>query len=105
MEADRYGRGADRLQGRVAVITGAGSRAEGIGNGRAAAILMARCGARVVLVDTQAEWAERTLQMVQDAGGEGLVVVADVSRQPDCERIAVSAIERFCSASEPMLVQ
>jgi len=95
MDADRYGRGADRLKGRVAIVTGAGSRAEGIGNGRAAAILMARTGAQVVLVDNNTAWAERTLQMVADAGGEGAVVTADVSKQADCERIAKTAIERF----------
>ena len=41
---------APRLEGKVAIITGAGSSGEGIGNGRAAAILMAREGARVLLV-------------------------------------------------------
>lgn len=40
-----------RLAGKVAIVTGAGSRADGIGNGRATAILLARNGARVTLVD------------------------------------------------------
>jgi NAD(P)-dependent dehydrogenase (short-subunit alcohol dehydrogenase family) len=48
------------LAGRVAIVTGAGSRAEGIGNGRAASILLAREGANVVLVDTEPEWVART---------------------------------------------
>jgi len=39
---------ADRLAGKVAIVTGAGSRGEGIGNGKAAAMLFAREGARVV---------------------------------------------------------
>lgn len=39
------------LDGRVVVFTGAGSRAEGIGNGRATAILLSSCGAKVVLLD------------------------------------------------------
>jgi len=40
-----------RLAGKVAIVTGAGSRGEGIGNGRAAPVLFAREGARVLLVD------------------------------------------------------
>jgi NAD(P)-dependent dehydrogenase (short-subunit alcohol dehydrogenase family) len=54
-----------RLAGRVAIVTGAGSRAEGIGNGRAAAILLARHGARVALLDTMREWAEATARMIE----------------------------------------
>ncbi|MEO8204376.1 MAG: glucose 1-dehydrogenase [Betaproteobacteria bacterium] len=74
-----------RLTGRVAIVTGAGSRAEGIGNGRAAAILMARSGARVALMDTVREWAEQTARMIADEGGESLVIEADVTRAEECE--------------------
>jgi NAD(P)-dependent dehydrogenase (short-subunit alcohol dehydrogenase family) len=95
MHPDRYGRGADRLQGRVAIVTGAGSRAEGIGNGRAAAILMARCGAQLVLVDQQTDWAERTREWVEAEGAQALVVTADVSRQADCQRVVDEALARF----------
>ena len=48
-------RGDDRLKGKTAIVTGAGSRAEGIGNGRATAVILARHGARVTLVDTTAQ--------------------------------------------------
>jgi hypothetical protein len=41
----------DRLRGKVAIVTGAGSRGPGLGNGKAAAILFAREGARVLCVD------------------------------------------------------
>jgi len=95
MQGERYGRDKDRLEGRVAIVTGAGSRAEGIGNGRAAAILMARNGARVVLVDSVRAWADRTLELVQAEGGEGLVVEADVSRVADCERVVASTVQHF----------
>src|SRR3954471_20353025 len=50
----------DRLKDSVAIVTGAGSRSEGIGNGRATAVVLARHGARVTLVDTVAEWAQET---------------------------------------------
>jgi NAD(P)-dependent dehydrogenase (short-subunit alcohol dehydrogenase family) len=83
------------LAGRVAIVTGAGSRAEGIGNGRAASILLAREGAKVVLVDTEPEWAARTHAMIAEAGGQSVVVEADVTRPEDCRRIVATAMERY----------
>ena len=51
----------DRLAGKSAIITGAGSRAEGIGNGRATAILFAREGADLLLVDRDESAVQATL--------------------------------------------
>ena len=48
------------LTGKVAIVTGAGSRADGIGNGRAAAILLAREGVKVALLDATTANAEAT---------------------------------------------
>ena len=48
----------ERLKGKVAIVTGAGSILPGMGNGKATAILFAREGARVMLVDYKAEAAE-----------------------------------------------
>ena len=92
----KYGIAAE-LEGKVAIVTGAGSRpGEGVGNGRAAAILLARAGARVVLADARAEWAEDTRRMIAEEGaGEGEVVVGDVTRPEDCSRIVETATERF----------
>jgi NAD(P)-dependent dehydrogenase (short-subunit alcohol dehydrogenase family) len=95
VEGEAYGRGSDRLKDRVAIVTGAGSRADGIGNGRAASILLARNGARVVLVDMQTEWAERTRDMIAAEGGAAIVVTADVTKPADCERIVNAAVERW----------
>src|ERR1700731_3562314 len=64
------------LKDKVAIVTGAGSRGDGIGNGRAAAILLAREGAKVALLDTMKEWAEA---MIDAGGGTSTVVVADVA--------------------------
>jgi NAD(P)-dependent dehydrogenase (short-subunit alcohol dehydrogenase family) len=72
------------LNGEVAIVTGAGSRGDGIGNGRAASILLARDGARVLLVDAQADWGARTHEMISQEGGESAVHVSDVSRDEDC---------------------
>jgi len=49
------------LTGKVAVVTGGGAAGDGIGNGRAAAILLARVGAHVVVVDRDQALAQRTV--------------------------------------------
>lgn len=95
MDSGRYGLGRDRLEGRVAIVTGAGSRSDGIGNGRAAAILLARNGARVALVDMQEKWAERTREMIASEGGEAIVVQGDVTKPEDCRRIVDTTVQRF----------
>ena len=86
---------AGRLEGKVAIVTGAGSRGPGIGNGRATAILFAREGARVVLVDRVAEWAEQTLGMIADERGEAWVMAADVTSSDECHRIVDETIKRY----------
>jgi NAD(P)-dependent dehydrogenase (short-subunit alcohol dehydrogenase family) len=84
-----------RLAGKVAIVTGAGSRGPGVGNGRATAILFAREGARVVLVDRVQEWADQTLGMIADEHGEAIVLEADVTQSADCQRIVEEAVRRF----------
>jgi NAD(P)-dependent dehydrogenase (short-subunit alcohol dehydrogenase family) len=87
---------SEDLKGRVAIVTGAGSRpGEGVGNGRAASILFARAGAKVVLADASADWAEGTRQMIAAEGGEAVVVTGDVTKPEDCRRIVAAAVERF----------
>lgn len=83
------------LEDRVAIVTGAGSRAEGIGNGRASAILLARQGANVALVDTNPGWAERTQEMIAAEGGQSVVVEGDVSVPEDCRRIVAQTVARY----------
>jgi NAD(P)-dependent dehydrogenase (short-subunit alcohol dehydrogenase family) len=61
---------ADRLKGKVAVVTGAAPRGEGVGNGMATALLFAREGAKVVLVNRSAERAEKLAQQIKSEGGE-----------------------------------
>ncbi len=87
--------GKPRLEGKVAIVTGAGSRAPGIGNGRATAVLFAREGARVLLVDQNREAAEETLAMIRAEGGEAAVWVADVTRAADCRAMVEEAVRRW----------
>lgn len=81
------------FDGAVALVTGAGSRTEGIGNGRASAILLARHGARVAVVDQVPEAAEETRRMIAEEGGTAVVVVGDVSEPEECRRIVASVRE------------
>lgn len=75
------------LKGRVAIVTGGGARGFEIGNGRAAAILLARAGAHVVVVDRAADASQRTVQMIEREGGSAVAFAADVTDESDCEAL------------------
>jgi len=83
------------LEGKVALVTGGGAAGTGIGNGRAAAILLARAGAKVVVVDRALELAEQTAKMIASVGGEAMAVGADVTRLEDCAAMVAAVLGRF----------
>src|SRR5882757_5845593 len=85
----------DRLKGKVAIVTGAGSRAEGIGNGRATSVILARHGARVTLVDTTAQWAEETKRLIDAEGGVAQIIEGDVSAAASCQAIVARTVEKW----------
>ena len=80
------------LAGRVAIVTGAGSRSSDIGNGRAAAILLARRGANVLLIDASLSAAQQTAQMISTEGGSSLAVKFDVAWPEDCHQAVQVAL-------------
>lgn len=89
-------RRAGRLAGKVAIVTGAGQvPGQNIGNGRATAILFAREGARVALLDRERSSAEETAREIEAAGGEAIVLVGDVSVEEDCLNAVAACLERF----------
>jgi NAD(P)-dependent dehydrogenase (short-subunit alcohol dehydrogenase family) len=86
---------AGRLAGKVAIVTGAGSRGPGIGNGKAASILFAREGASVVCADLFGDRAQETVDAITKEGGTASVLECDVSHKPGCQLLAETAIERY----------
>lgn len=70
-----------------------------IGNGRAAAILLARQGAKVALVDNNEEWAQGTKDMIAADGGVSEVVQADVTDEESCRKAIARTVELFGSLS------
>jgi NAD(P)-dependent dehydrogenase (short-subunit alcohol dehydrogenase family) len=83
---------AGRLAGKVALITGAGG-----GQGRAAAVLFAREGAKVVVTDVKIEGGEATVQLVRTAGGQAVFRATDVSQATQVEAAVRFAVETYGS--------
>jgi NAD(P)-dependent dehydrogenase (short-subunit alcohol dehydrogenase family) len=86
---------ADRLKNKVALVLGAGSVGEGVGNGRAIAVLFAREGARVAGVDVNLAAAEETARLVAAEGGEMTALAGDVTREEDLRRVLDATLARF----------
>ena len=85
-----------RLQDKVAIVVGAGQTpGQTIGNGRATALLYAREGAKVLLVDRRLDSAEETRALVVEEGGEAVAIEADATKEADCQRIAEECVRHF----------
>jgi len=81
---------AGRLQGKAAIVTGAGS-----GIGREAALLFASEGAAVVCADIDGEGAQQTAARCGESGGHVFALAVDVSSEPDMERMAFETHRSF----------
>ncbi len=79
-----------QLDGKVALITGAGS-----GIGRASALVFAREGAKVALADIVVEGGEETVRMVKEAGGEAFFIKADVSNAAEVEAMVNTVVDTY----------
>lgn len=79
-----------KLEGKVAVVTGAGS-----GIGAATAVLFAREGARVAVVDLREDAAKSTAQEIEGAGGHAVAIAADVSRGADNQAVVEQVVARW----------
>jgi NAD(P)-dependent dehydrogenase (short-subunit alcohol dehydrogenase family) len=86
----------DRLQGKVAIVVGGGQTpGDTIGNGRATAVLFAREGARVVVVDRDAAAAEATAAQIRGEGGEAVAHVADITDPVSVATIPEAALAAY----------
>lgn len=83
------------LKEKVAIVTGGGAAGDGIGNGRATAMLLARSGAFVTVVDRKRELAERTAEMIAAEGGTAFALDADVTDEAACREVVERTVERF----------
>jgi len=84
-----------RLEGKVAIVTGAGTRGEGVGNGKATAMLFAREGAKVVLADIELDKAQETLAEIEAEGGVASAIAVDVTSDEQCEMLANFAVSEY----------
>ena len=79
-----------RLEGKKAIVTGGAG-----GIGRATALAMAAEGAAVAVVDLNGEAAEAVATEIREAGGTAIALAADVSSEPDIERVVAAAASEF----------
>ena len=87
---------SDRLKDKVAIIVGAGQQpGDTIGNGRAISILFAREGAKVMLVDRNIDYANKTKAMIDKEGGECFTFESDIVREDNCRQIAEKCMETY----------
>ncbi|HAL49732.1 MAG: short-chain dehydrogenase [Chloroflexi bacterium] len=84
-----------RLEGKVAIVAGAGSQGQIMGNGKATAILMAREGASVLLVDAVEDRAAETLDAIAAEGGTASVFAGDVTNAADCQAMVEQAVASY----------
>jgi NAD(P)-dependent dehydrogenase (short-subunit alcohol dehydrogenase family) len=83
------------LVGKVAIVTGGGAAGDGIGNGRAAAILLARAGSHVLVVDRDLKLAEHTVAMIAAEGGTAVAASYDVTESAQCAAMVEDAVSRW----------
>jgi len=81
---------AELLEGKSAIITGGGS-----GIGRAAAIVFAREGARLIIADVAEDGARQVVEMIRDKGGEARFFRCDVAKAADVDALIAAAVEAY----------
>ena len=85
-----------RLKDKVGIVVGAGQTpGETIGNGRAAALLFAREGAKLILVDRDLKLAEETAAMIAKEGGTAQCIQGDWTRAADCKAYVKAAVDAW----------
>jgi len=83
------------LSGKVAIIAGGGAAGDGIGNGRAASLLLASSSTKVLVVDRELALAQRTVDMITAEGGTAAAHAADLTDEKQCKTTVEAAVDRF----------
>jgi NAD(P)-dependent dehydrogenase (short-subunit alcohol dehydrogenase family) len=83
------------LAGKVALVAGGGSRGAGIGTGRATAIVFARAGARVLVVDRDLDAADDTVAAITAEGGEAVSFGTDLASAQGCAEMVAHVVQRW----------
>lgn len=86
---------AGRLEGKSALVIGAGSSGPGWGNGKASAVLFAREGASVVCVDRLLEAAQETAAIIVQEGGQAFAIKADATVDADVRAVMDETVRMF----------
>jgi len=84
-----------RLDGKTALVVGAGSIGPGWGNGKAAAVLFAREGARLLCADVNEAAAQETVDIITKEGGEAIALRADVAKHDDIRHMVTACVEAY----------
>jgi NAD(P)-dependent dehydrogenase (short-subunit alcohol dehydrogenase family) len=87
--------GRNRLSGKVALVIGGGAIGRGWGNGKAAAVLYAREGASVCVVDMRKEAADETVAIIHGFGGEAFAFSADATAEDAVAGLVAACVERY----------
>ncbi len=87
--------GRERLAGKIALVIGGGSIGPGWGNGKATAVLYAREGAKVAVVDWRPEAAAETVSIISQAGGHAIALSGDMTKEADAARVIDETIKAF----------
>jgi len=86
---------SNRLEGKTAIVVGAGTGGEGVGNGKAVAVRFAREGARVLCVDRFETAAKATADTIRSEGGTAEYLAADITRADHCQGAVDACMEHF----------
>ena len=87
---------SNRLENKTAIVVGAGQTpGQTVGNGRATAMLFAREGARVMLVDRRLDSAQESQSLIEQGGGISFAHEADITRTEDCQNVAETCVKEY----------
>jgi NAD(P)-dependent dehydrogenase (short-subunit alcohol dehydrogenase family) len=84
-----------RMQDKVAIVTGAAPRGDGLGNGMACAMMFAAEGAKVVLVNRKREKADALAEKIRAEGGEAHVIPCDVTDEAQVQAMVAETMDKY----------